>query len=329
MQEIQITKETAGGRLDKLIFKYLDQAGAGFVYKMLRKKNILLNGKKATGSELLQEGDCICLYLADDTIQKFRSQAERLIMDASPAGFSQFRSWIVYEDEHILAVSKPQGVLSQKASSEDISLNEMIRSYLGSGALFTPGIANRLDRNTSGLVLAGKDPAAQRILSQAIRERGLRKYYLCIVKGHILSDQSLEGYLIKDPVTNQVQIRDYLPIHSENGQYIRTDYQVLDRSDRCSLLRIHLITGRSHQIRAHLASLGHPVIGDMKYGDPKINAAFQKQYAVHWQLLHAHEICFDQMTGILEPLNGTSVKASVPEIFRKTADREGLQTEYL
>ena len=340
MQEIHITRETAGGRLDKMIFRYLDKAGSGFVYKMLRKKNILLNEKKASGQEILKEGDCIRLYLAEDTIRKFRSEDAagkpepvkntEPEPDRSSDQLSQFASWIVYEDQNLLAVSKPQGILSQKADASDCSLNDLIRAYLGSDPLFTPGIANRLDRNTSGLVLAGKNPAAQRSLSQAMKDRDLHKDYLSIVKGSMSSGRVLEGYLYKDPRTNQVRItgsRQDPAGSSREGQYIKTSYQVLSSTEDCSLLQIRLITGRSHQIRAHLASIGHPVIGDAKYGDPRVNRYFRKQYHVIYQLLHAHQIQFEHMTGILEYLNGMTIKAPVPELFSTVIKEERLSED--
>ena len=338
MQEIHITRETAGGRLDKMIFRYLDKAGSGFVYKMLRKKNILLNEKKASGQEILKEGDCIRLYLAEDTIRKFRSEdaagtpdpVKTADQDPSSDLLSQFRSWIVYEDQDLLAVSKPQGVLSQKAAASDRSLNDLIREYLGSDPLFTPGIANRLDRNTSGLVLAGKNPAAQRSLSTAMKNRDLHKDYLSIVKGSMSHGKVLEGYLYKDAKTNQVQIADTRQDpegSSREGQYIKTSYQVLSSTEYCSLLQIRLITGRSHQIRAHLASIGHPVIGDTKYGDPRINRYFRKQYHVLYQLLHAHQIQFEHMSGILEYLNGMTIQAPVPELFSTVIREERLSED--
>lgn len=323
MQEIRITRETAGGRLDKTLFRYLDKAGSGFIYRMLRKKNILLNGKRAAGGELLREGDCIRLYLSDETIRKFRSGPE-----ANRKDLSAFRSRIIYEDADLLAVSKPQGLLSQKAAPSDISLNEMIKEYLlseqGSVPGFAPGIANRLDRNTSGLVLAGKNPAAQRSLSQAIQTRTLQKYYLCIVHGHPDKGAELSGYLLKDPVTNQVRIRTEASAPSEKEQWIRTSWEVLRRGLHTSLLKVELITGRAHQIRAHLASQGYAIVGDGKYGDTKKDTYFRERFGVRWQLLHAYEVRFVQMTGVLEHLNGTVLQAPVPERFQSVAREEGL-----
>jgi len=328
---IEVTAQMAGGRLDKLLRKYLDQTGAGFVYKMLRKKNILLNGKKAAGNEVLQEGDCITLYLSDETIKRFHSDPEKTDKTdkRKTRGHTPLSSLIVYEDDHILAVSKPAGILSQKSNRSHDALNEMVCAYLQdpvTEGLFTPGIANRLDRNTSGLVLAGKNPAAQRSLSRAVKNRDLQKYYYCIVKGSVTGNASLEGYLRKDSRTNQVQIYGIDDPHPQDSWYIRTDYRAVSRSrsGSCSLLEVDLITGRTHQIRAHLASQGIPVIGDSKYGDPELNRYFFKKYAVTAQLLHACRISFSGMTDILQYLNGQQIEAPLPERFQTVMKGEGL-----
>lgn len=322
---IEVTAKNAGGRLDKLLRKYLDQTGAGFVYKMLRKKNILLNGKKAAGNEILREGDCITMYLSDETIRRFHSESREDPQHDIPS----LSPCIIYEDDHILAVSKPAGILSQKSDRSQISLNDMVCSYLAgcrADGMFVPGIVNRLDRNTSGLVLAGKNPAAQRSLSRAMKKRELHKFYYCIVKGIVTGQKSLEGYLWKDDRKNLVQIFGPDEPHPEEAQYICTNYRALSSSKRgnCSLLEVDLITGRPHQIRAHLASQKIPVIGDSKYGDHVINEDFRKKYAVKAQLLHACRIEFTEMTDILQYLNGRQIEAPVPESFQRVMEGEGL-----
>ena len=344
MQVIEISRQMAGGRLDKLLLRFFDLAGSGFVYKMLRKKNILLNGKRAAGSEILQEGDSVTLFLADDTIRKFHSEREGYPdsgrgsdrdSDAGMADMPPLAPLIVYEDDNVLAVSKPAGILSQRSDRNQFSLNDMVREYLagcGEDRMFTPGIANRLDRNTSGLVLAGKNPAAQRSLSLAMKDRGLHKFYDCLVKGVVTEGAVLQGFLLKDAGSNTVRVFGYDESHPEDAQYIRTDYRVIDHSkgmDRsggpgCSLLEADLITGRPHQIRAHLASRGMPVVGDGKYGDREVNAWFRKRYGVKEQLLHAGRISFTQMTGILDYLNGRVITAEIPGLFRKVLEGEGL-----
>lgn len=321
MRELVITEKTAGGRLDKAVFRYLDKASSGFVYKMLRKKNIVLNDKKASGNEILKAGDSVKLYLAEETIGRFRSSTpeRKEQKDARPE--QKIASLIVYEDEHLIAFNKPEGMLSQRSSKADLSLNDLLVSYLGSSDLFTPGISNRLDRNTTGLVLAGKDPAAVRELNRAIRERDLTKLYLCMVKGRIGDDRSVEGYLVKDKDSNTAKIsKEQIP----GSSYIRTEYHVLSQQTEASLLMVDLITGKSHQIRAHLAGEGHPVIGDPKYGDDPVNEIYRRKYHLRSQLLHAWKVRFGSMQGILSYLNGTEITALLPDAFRTIMKGERL-----
>jgi len=195
MRVIVVEKNQEGQRLDKLLQKYLNKAPKSFIYKMLRKKNITLNGKKADGSEKTNLNDEIKLFLADETIDSFRENVSAAIVEGDLN--------IVYEDEHI---NKPAGMLSQKAKPEDISLVEYVISYLLKTSklteeemkTFKPGICNRLDRNTSGLVVAGKTLKGLQVMSELFRNRGLDKYYLCIVKGKVSKKHKLKGYLKKD-----------------------------------------------------------------------------------------------------------------------------------
>ena len=336
MREILVTKEYAGGRMDKLLFRFLDQAPTGFVYKMLRKKSIVLNGKKAKGSEILKENDRIRLYLADETIAKFQGNAAashkepaRSKGEGSPAfeaALQAFPEQIVFEDDNLLAVNKPFGLLSQKAKPSDLSLNDLVCAYLANGALsedpnaalFTPGISNRLDRNTSGLVLAGKNPASSRELNRAIREHGPDKFYLCLVKGRIEQAQTLDGYLVKNEATNTVRVRKAGDDGTvPNGARIQTAYQPLFFGKDLTLLSVKLITGKSHQIRAHLSSVGHPVIGDPKYGDRSLNLRYRETYGLSGQLLHAYRMVFHGMKEPLAYLNETVIEAEPPALFTR------------
>ncbi len=288
MQELTIGKNEAGQRLDKYLFKYLKEAPASFIYKMLRKKNIVLNGKKCTGSEQLSNGDTLKLFMADETIEKFAGKQ----MDTK-TDYPYKQLDVIYEDEDMIFVNKPSGMLSQKAEPKDVSINEYIIGYLlKSGAIdkaqlstFKPSVCNRLDRNTSGLILAGKSLAGSQYLSEIIKDRSLKKFYLAVVKGRVNADCSVEGYLIKNEKTNKVTVSKTAK-GADKELYIRTDYKVLKAADKYSVLLVHLITGRSHQIRAHLSSIGHPLLGDFKYGDRNIN----KEYGLKDQLLHAYKV---------------------------------------
>lgn len=318
MKSIIVTGNEAGQRLDKLLGKYLNLAGKGFLYKMMRKKNITLNGRKCDGSEKLSEGDEIKLFLSDETIGKFSEvkvqQVRKKKLD------------IIYEDDHILLINKPSGMLSQKAKETDESLVEYLIDYLlDSGQLtkealrsFRPSVCNRLDRNTSGLIAAGKSMAGLQNLSAVFKDRSLHKYYLCIVSGRLEQKQRLNGWLKKNEKTNQVTItRNEVP----ESAPICTEYEPLRYQDGYTLLKVALITGRTHQIRAHLASIGHPIAGDYKYGNPAVNAQVKEQYHIQSQLLHSYQLTFPQLPKPMEDLSGKTFTAPVPAEFRRIFPR--------
>lgn len=292
MKEIMITANEAGQRLDKMLAKYLNEAPKSFIYKMLRKKNIVLNQKKADGGEKLREGDVVKLFLADETIEKF-SHIQQPKTDLSFKKMPQ----IIYEDADILVLNKPAGMLSQKAKPDDVSLVEYVISYLiQTGqmtkeelSLFRPSVCNRLDRNTSGLITAGKSLGGLQYLSEMFKERTVQKFYRCLVAGDTKNTQYVSGYLIKNEKTNTVSVSE-VPV--KDGHRIETAYKKIVGNGRFSLLEVHLLTGKTHQIRAHLASIGHPIVGDTKYGDPRVNAYFQKNYHLQHQFLHAYRMKF-------------------------------------
>jgi len=281
---------------------------------MLRKKNIVLNGKKAQGSEILKIDDEIKLYLSDKTIDKFTKKIESAILE--------YELDIIYEDKNILIINKPVGILSQKAVVNDYSMVEYIISYMLSKnqitkeqlMTFKPSVCNRLDRNTSGLLIAGKTLVGLQEIARLLKERKIDKYYLCIVKGQIRETAKITGYLKKDKSKNMVVVTRQQASESE---YICTEYEPLSVSDNFTLLQVKLITGKSHQIRAHLASIGHPIVGDAKYGDVTLNERFRQKYGLTHQLLHSYRCVFPQLLGPLSNLSGREFTAPVPEIFRR------------
>ncbi|MDD4113188.1 MAG: RluA family pseudouridine synthase [Herbinix sp.] len=312
MKQILVNDNQAGQRLDKLLLKILNKAPKSFIYKMLRKKNIVLNDKKAEGSEIVQSSDEIKLYLSDETIDKFSLWTDSTI--------SRYDLDIIYEDKNILIINKPAGVLSQRATIKDFSMVENVISYMLATKQisneelqsFKPSICNRLDRNTSGLIIAGKTLIGLQEMARLIRERKLDKYYLCLVRGKVSEVKEITGYLKKDNKSNKVTIS---PKQTENSDYIVTQYKPLEYTDEYTLLQVKLITGKSHQIRAHLASIGHPILGDSKYGDKGINSYFEKKYGLKSQLLHSYRYVFPQLLGPLSYLSDKEFKAPVPEMF--------------
>ena len=302
MREITIKKNEAGQRLDKYLKKLLCQAPPSFIYKMLRKKNIVLNGRKAGGDERLCLNDRVTIYFSEETCRKFTEEinggaAERFpVIDLENLPFT-----ILYEDEDIIAIDKPSGMLSQKAKREDVSANEYIVAYLLQSKTlreeelktFCPSVCNRLDRNTSGVLLAGKTLRGLQTLSEGLRTREIQKYYRCFVEGEITSSRRIKGYLHKDEEQNKVFLSEEK--NSSGDKWVETEYVPIRRYAGATLLEVELITGRTHQIRAHLASIGHPVVGDVKYG-----AARQKE--IFSQLLHAYKVRFSDGREIVAPL---------------------------
>ena len=314
MREIHVTSKEEGQRLDKMLGKYLNQAPKSFLYKMLRKKNIKLNGKKASGNEKLVNGDLIQLYLAEDTIINFQKevkvQKQTLSLD------------VLFEDQNVIFINKPWGVLSQKSKASDVSINEQIAPYALEKGLITkqdlqmvtPSICNRLDRNTTGIIIGGISLEGLQTMAHMLKERTIDKYYLCIVKGRINQSRKVSGFLVKNHKNNKVMVSGK---KGADGVEIETFYEPVLTKDECTLLRVKLITGKTHQIRAHLASTGHPLLGDFKYGHKSWNQWAKDKYGITSQLLHCSELKFpDQMDGCRN-LQGKIIKAPLPEMFCK------------
>lgn len=340
MRQITVSGREAGQRMDRLLARYLNEAPRSFLYKMMRKKNITLNGKRAQGNELLNKGDEICMFLSEETLEKFQSPSARKSVDTSghvsehimPVDESARKLFavqnekqlldVIYEDEHVLLVNKPSGMLSQKAHPQDISLVEYLTEYLlDSGAIteeelagFRPSICNRLDRNTSGIVIAGKTHIGLQTMSRLLKERSIRKFYRCVVVGEIKEGNYLKGWLKKDGSGNIVSVSER---ETPDSQPIETEYCPILAKSGLTLLEVHLITGRSHQIRAHLASIGHPILGDPKYGDVGVNRRYRASHGVRTQLLHAYRLELPGIEDTLSYLSGRVFTAPMPKIFRE------------
>lgn len=307
MKEIIIQKDDSGQRLDKFLQKYFKQASKSFLYKMLRKKNIKLNNKKAEGKEMLQMGDQVSIYFSDETFEKFRGVQQKKIF------YPTTKLSILYEDNNVVILNKPAGMLSQKAKNYDVTLVEYFLGYLqksgkwSPGSSFTPGVCNRLDRNTSGIVIAGKSLAGLQKMSELLKERRIDKYYKTIVQGVMRESSVIRGYLEKDEKTNKVSIYEQ---EGEGRSYIETGYEPLMDNGEYTLLRVKLITGKTHQIRSHLSSIGHPILGDVKYGGKKIQDG--KGF-----FLHAESVFFPELDQPFACLSGQIVQAPLPERFER------------
>lgn len=318
MKEFVIKPHEAGQKLDKYLAKVLSEAPKSFLYKMLRKKNIVLNDKKADGHEVLTTSDSIKIYFSDETFEKFANKAllstdNKKVSNTNKNFSKDLMPTVIFEDDHILLLNKPAGLLSQKAKPEDYSANDFVIDYLlTSGQLtkadlstFKPSICNRLDRNTSGLLIAGKTMHGLQKMAASLKDRDMAKYYLCLVKGKITEHQHLKGYLLKDEKSNKVTVKKDA---FTGADYIETSYEPVEYHGDTTLLLVHLITGRSHQIRAHLASIGHPILGDYKYGDKGLNEQLKKATGISSQLLHAYRLIMP---------TGERYEAPLPDTFKK------------
>lgn len=361
MKEITVTKREEGQRFDRFLGKYLPGASSGFLHKMLRKKNIKLNGKKAEGKEKLNEGDLIQIFFSDETLETFQNPQKSSGFGAeghngSKAGKEKQGKTVtktkqmpekrkltkeeqelrrqvrvLYSSEDILVFHKPAGMLSQRAKASDDSLNDYLIDYCIKERIisreelagFRPSIANRLDRNTSGIVLAGISIRGLQKLSSMLRERTLGKYYLCLVQGRVKANARIAGYLTKEEKNNKVTLHKE---KVEGAAYIETEYEVLKSTEKASLLKIRLITGKSHQIRGHLASVGHPVFGDYKYGNRDFNNQIKWKDGVNYQLLHSYELIVPEGVG---ELSGLHLVDPVPETFHQVQKRWSLELSSL
>ena len=302
MKEIQIRKNDAGQRLDRFVGKAVPLLPESLLQKYIRLKRIKRNGKGAKRDVRLVEGDVLQLYINDEFFEK-PTEHNAWLKIATP------RLDIVYEDENILLADKKPGVLCHSAGewSWDTLISN-IQAYLRQNGqwdpkaenAFTPALCNRIDRNTGGIVIAAKNAEALRILNDKIRDREIAKYYLCIALGRVEPPKGrIECFLRKDEKSNTVRVY-HRPV--PDGRSAITLYQTLRTRGELSLLEVELLTGRTHQIRASMADLGHPLLGDGKYGIGSVN----RKYGETQQALYSYRLRFDFPTdaGILEYLRG-------------------------
>ncbi len=321
MKSFRISRNDSGQRLDKFISKAVPALPKSLMYKYIRTKRIKINSKRGDISTKLLEGDIVDMYINDeffapaDEHYDFLSASKKLD--------------IVYEDENILLLDKKVGLLSHPDETEyNDTLITRVKRYLYEKGdydpkdenSFAPALVNRIDRNTGGIVIAAKNAESLRILNQKLKDRELEKYYLCVVHGSIKKKKgTLTGWLIKDEKKNKVKVFDR---QMPDSKEIRTKYSVISERDGLSLVEVELLTGRTHQIRAHFSSIGHPLLGDGKYGTNALNKSlgYKKQFLYSYRL----KFSFSTEAGILDYLNGKDF--SVQDVWFKNEFLSGKLT---
>ena len=300
MREIVIEKNEAGQRLDKFLAKYMNEASKSFFYKMMRKKNITLNGKKAAGNEKLEKGDTVKLFLSEETIEGFREKKKRAVHTGAKLD-------ILYEDDDILVVNKPKGMVVHPAPGHyshtlvNAVLYHCGENLSGINGVIRPGIVHRIDMNTTGSLLICKNDKAHQILAEQLKEHSITRKYHAIVHGNLKEDTGT----VNAPIGRHPTDRKKMSTKAPNGRHAVTHYRVLERFGNFTYIECQLETGRTHQIRVHMSSIGHPILGDEIYGPAKC------PYKLQGQTLHA------KILGITHPSTGEYIEfdAPLPDYF--------------
>ncbi len=314
-----ITENDANQRIDKFLKRMLKDAPISFIYKMFRQKDVKVNGKKANIDYITKTGDEVDIYIKPALLEQFHKEA---VLRPVKADFE-----IIYEDENILVINKPKGLLVHGDEGEKrITLQNMVLNYLkekrewdpNSLDGFIPSPAHRLDRNTSGIVIFGKNlPTLQQLLELFRTRDQIEKKYTLLVRGNMSENGKIDYALLKD---SDKKIVKAVP-ESKGGKPALTLYhRIKNYSFGYALVEAELMTGRTHQLRVHFASIGHPIVGDSKYGDFKVNEVFERMYGLKNQFLHASYFKFKDIDGRLAYLSGKEFTSPLPEKEQKILD---------
>ena len=308
MKKIIVSSKEANQRVDKYVKKYLNLAPLSFIYKLFRKKDVKINGHWVKESYILKEGEELSIYVTDSQIEEFSKEKEIEKVNLNHE--------IIYEDENILIINKPRGLLVHGDEGEKILTlaNEVINYLYFKGEYdpketkaFTPAPAHRLDRNTSGLVVFAKNLISLQELETLFKEKNdIKKEYKALVVGNVVSRKEIDAPLLKDVSTGLVRI-------SKLGKSALSIVTPIKKYQDFTLVNVEILTGRTHQIRVHLASISHPVVGDSKYGDFKVNKLFKDLYKFENQFLHAYKLSFGKLEGHLSYLSNKTFECKLPQ----------------
>ena len=318
MKQFTISKNDSGQRLNKFLEKAVPLLPGGMMHKYIRIKRIKVNGKRTDFAYRLQQGDILQLYINDEFFGKPKKHSEEeSYLRAKP------NIDVIYEDQHILLVNKPAGlVVHADDSGTSDTLIARIQAYLyqygrwnpNKEASFTPSLCNRIDRGTSGIVIAAKTAEALRVMNQKIRDRELHKSYLCVACGHVRPrDGRIKNYILRHESEHRVSVHDH-PV--AGARTAITQYRVLKETPELSLVECDLITGRTHQLRAQFSHMGHPLLGDSKYGKNEMNRKYHRKS----QALCSYKLRFDFTTdagslGYLNPKVFTAPRVEFVSLF--------------
>ena len=318
MKKFIVTALDANQTLEKYVKKVLPEASLNLIYKLFRKKDIKVNGHWEDKKYIVSVDEEISIYVKDSELN------EKEIKNISSN--NNLEKYLVYEDDNILVVNKPRGLLTQKAEARDYSLDKMVLEYLSykkeydinKDLAFTPGPAHRLDRNTSGLILFGKNISTLQYLFTLLKDKEeLDKHYLTLVKGEIFEEGEITAPLKKDLETGKVIVASI----KDGAKKAKTIYKVIQRFNGYTLLDVKLVTGRTHQIRVHMSYIKHPVIGDSKYGDFKENKYFEKLYGFKNQFLHAYKLVFKNVDEPISYLKNKTIEISLNEEYKNLLNK--------
>lgn len=308
MRELVVKKNDANQRLDKFLLKKFKTMPKKMAYMYIRKKCVKVNGKKATPEVMLKENDLLTFYIKDEFFDNIQEENYEFLK--APKNLK-----IIYEDENIILLDKKPGVIvhQDKSYHFDCLLLRLHHYLYDNGEYnpkeencFAPALVNRIDRNTGGIVIGAKNAESLRILNQKMKDRELHKFYLCLLINKPKKDNAiLSDYLIKNEKTNKVTV---LRNEKQGAKKILTKYSVLETNNNLTLCEVELLTGRTHQIRAHMSSIGCPILGDNKYGNKKLN----QKYSLSKQCLYSYKLAFDFTTdsGILSYLDKKDFSAN-------------------